>query len=131
MERSWRAPERDLDTGVIASHIQSILAHTLQGAGAPVEIVVRVERDRVELRVVPPAPDRSAIRSFSAWFRDRLRERSLTQEAAARMLGVSAKTVNRWSRGDTEPRFRELVMLYERLGESPFLPERVSAETRT
>ena len=60
--------------------------------------------------------------SFAVWFRERLRDRSLTQGAAARMLGVSAKTINRWARGDTEPRFRELVMLYERLGESPFLP---------
>ena len=129
MERSLRAPERDVDTGAVAARVQSVLAEALQRWDPPVEVVVRVERDRIALRIFPSgAPDvsRGSTLSFASWFRERLRDRSLTQEAAARMLGVSAKTINRWSRGDTEPRFRELVMLYERLGESPFLPEGAS-----
>ena len=125
MERSLRVRERDVDTAAVGAHVQSVLADALQRWDPPVEVVVRVERDRIALRIFPSAaPDATlgSTVSFAVWFRERLRDRSLTQGAAARMLGVSAKTINRWARGDTEPRFRELVMLYERLGESPFLP---------
>ena len=133
MERSLPVRERDIDAGAVAAHIQSVLAVALPRWNTPVEIVVRVERDRIDLRIFPSAATdaaRDSTWSFATWFRERLQDRSLTQEAAAQLLGVSAKTINRWSRGDTEPRFRELMMLYERLGESPFLPEGASAVVR-
>ena len=43
----------------------------------------------------------------------------LTQEAAARQLGVSVKTVSRWVGGATEPRMRDLRRIQEVFGETP------------
>ena len=43
--------------------------------------------------------------------------RSLSREAVARELGVSAKTVSRWVGGETEPRLRELRRIQERFGD--------------
>ncbi|HWG01501.1 MAG TPA: helix-turn-helix transcriptional regulator [Trebonia sp.] len=43
-----------------------------------------------------------------------------TIESAARQLGVSVKTVNRWAGGATEPGLRDLRRIHELLGEVPF-----------
>ena len=48
---------------------------------------------------------------------DVLRTQGLTQEAAARQLGVSVKTVSRWVGGATEPRMRDLRRIQEVFGE--------------
>jgi transcriptional regulator with XRE-family HTH domain len=48
-----------------------------------------------------------------------LRREGLTQEAAARQLGVSVKTVGRWVGGATEPRMRDLRRIQEVFGEVP------------
>jgi transcriptional regulator with XRE-family HTH domain len=48
-----------------------------------------------------------------------LRREGLTQEAAARQLGVSVKTVSRWVGGATEPRMRDLRRIQEVFGETP------------
>ena len=48
-----------------------------------------------------------------------LRREGLTQEAAARLLGVSVKTVSRWVGGATEPRLRDLRRIQEVFGEIP------------
>jgi transcriptional regulator with XRE-family HTH domain len=48
-----------------------------------------------------------------------LKREGLSQEAAARQLGVSVKTVSRWVGGETEPRLRELRRIREVFGEVP------------
>ena len=57
--------------------------------------------------------------TFSTWFQGVLREDRMSQEAAARRLGVSLKTVNRWVNGRTEPRLRELRRIREEFGAPP------------
>jgi DNA-binding XRE family transcriptional regulator len=84
------------------------------------------------LRSVPPVADDRAARpgstvpagsggssSFADWMQDVLRTQGLTQEAAARQLGVSVKTVSRWVGGATEPRMRDLRRIQEVFGEFP------------
>jgi DNA-binding XRE family transcriptional regulator len=57
--------------------------------------------------------------TFADWMSTSLRREGLTQEAAARMLGVSVKTVSRWVGGATEPRMRDLRRIQEVFGEIP------------
>ena len=57
--------------------------------------------------------------SFAGWMSTALRREGLTQEAAARLLGVSVKTVSRWVGGATEPRMRDLRRIQEVFGEVP------------
>ena len=63
----------------------------------------------------PPGPPQS----FADWFAGRLRRESLTMEAAARRLDVSAKTISRWVAGSTEPRLRDLLRIRDIFGEPP------------
>jgi hypothetical protein len=64
-----------------------------------------------------PAPEVSG--TFAEWMSAVLRREGLTQEAAARQLGVSVKTVSRWVGGETEPRLRDLRRIQERFGDLP------------
>lgn len=57
--------------------------------------------------------------TFAAWMSSALRREGMTQEAAARQLGVSVKTVSRWVGGATEPRMRDLRRIQEVFGEVP------------
>ena len=57
--------------------------------------------------------------TFADWMSTALRREGLTQEAAARMLGVSVKTVSRWVGGATEPRLRDLRRIRELFGDFP------------
>jgi DNA-binding XRE family transcriptional regulator len=57
--------------------------------------------------------------TFADWMSTALRREGLTQEAAARLLGVSVKTVSRWVGGATEPRMRDLRRIQEVFGEVP------------
>lgn len=57
--------------------------------------------------------------TFADWISSALRREGLTQEAAARQLGVSVKTVSRWVGGVTEPRMRDLRRIQEVFGEVP------------
>ena len=59
--------------------------------------------------------------TFAEWMADVLRREGLSQQAAARQLGVSVKTVSRWIGGETEPRLRDLRRIQERFGELPVL----------
>jgi DNA-binding XRE family transcriptional regulator len=65
----------------------------------------------------PGQPDPSE--TFAEWMSSALRREGLTQEAAARQLGVSVKTVSRWVGGATEPRMRDLRRIQEVFGEVP------------
>jgi DNA-binding XRE family transcriptional regulator len=58
--------------------------------------------------------------TFAEWMSTVLRREGLTQEAAARQLGVSVKTVGRWVGGETEPRLRDLRRIKDLFGELPF-----------
>ena len=57
--------------------------------------------------------------SFAEWMSSALRRERMTQEAAARQLGVSVKTVSRWVGGATQPRMRDLKRIQEVFGEVP------------
>jgi DNA-binding transcriptional regulator YiaG len=57
--------------------------------------------------------------TFADWMSEVLHREGLTQEQAARQLGVSVKTVNRWVGGETEPRLRDLRRIRELFGDSP------------
>jgi hypothetical protein len=105
---------------------EAVLAASGPQAGA-YQIVVRVFPDQAEVEVLCSAddeqstlrPERSQPGSFADWLTAALREDGLSQEAAARQLGVSVRTVNRWLRGHTEPRLRDLRRIQEVLGHHP------------
>jgi DNA-binding XRE family transcriptional regulator len=67
----------------------------------------------------PPRTEAQQAETFAAWMSSALRREGLTQEAAARQLGVSVKTVSRWVGGATEPRMRDLRRIQELFGEVP------------
>ncbi len=90
------------------------------------------------IRLAPAAPARTAAKpsdpvrpatvqlgqpghpaNFAEWMTSALRREGMTQEAAARQLGVSVKTVSRWVGGATEPRMRDLRRIQEVFGEVP------------
>jgi acylphosphatase len=58
-------------------------------------------------------------RPFAEWLAGVLKREGLSQEAAARQLGVSVKTVSRRVGGETEPRLRDLRRIHEVFGEGP------------
>lgn len=66
-----------------------------------------------------PSGRPDASETFAKWMSSALRREGLTQEAAARQLGVSVKTVSRWVGGATEPRMRDLRRIQEVFGEVP------------
>lgn len=66
----------------------------------------------------PAAADKYPT-SFAEWMSSALRREGMTQEAAARQLGVSVKTVSRWVGGATQPRMRDLKRIREVFGEVP------------
>jgi hypothetical protein len=78
-------------------------------AGAPA-VVNRAATDSADI----------AALTFATWLSAALRRESLTMEAAARRLNVSAKTVSRWIGGTTEPRLRDLARIRDAFGDPPF-----------
>ena len=98
--------------------------------GGQIQVCFRIFPDSVEVdvlrgpasatSVLPPVRrDRPEHRSFAEWLSGVLKREGLSQEAAARQLGVSVKTVSRWVGGETEPRLRELRRIHEVFGEAP------------
>jgi DNA-binding XRE family transcriptional regulator len=112
---------------------QAVLAALLDAAspdGGSIQVSFRFFPEGVEVDVLhspaSPAdlPDKvkpvaPAERSFAEWLARVLKREGLTQEAAARQLGVSVKTVSRWVGGETEPRLRDLRRIHEVFGEAP------------
>src|SRR4029079_5281289 len=91
-----------------------------------VHVALRIFPEHVEFDVLRTVSAPSAVisrplpaTSFAAWMQDVLRREGLSQEAAARQLGVSVKTVNRWVGGATEPRMRDLRKIRELFGGAP------------
>jgi len=93
-------------------------------------MVVRLFPDEAEVEVLCAAPDDTPLKSlpdpitadddsFAEWLTNVLRRDGLSQEAAARQLGVSVRTVSRWLRGQTEPRLRDLRRIQEVFGQAP------------
>jgi len=88
-----------------------------QGGPAALEPVRGIERPSGPRSVIPGGG--AGAPTFADWMQDVLRTQGLTQEAAARQLGVSVKTVSRWVGGATEPRMRDLRRIQEVFGEVP------------
>lgn len=57
--------------------------------------------------------------TFAQWISSALRSQNMTQEAAARQVGVSVKTISRWVGGATKPRMRDLRRIQEVFGALP------------
>jgi DNA-binding transcriptional regulator YiaG len=101
---------------------KALLASARPGVGA-FQVAVRIFPDEVEVEVLsneqpvdagqgyPPVPS-----SFAEWIAEVLQRQGLSQEAAARQLGVSVRTVGRWVRGQSEPRLRELRRVLQVFG---------------
>ena len=105
-----RTPESSVTTTPVAARSGGGPDSSVAGAagGAPDELAGIVPLG------TPGHPD-----TFADWMSTALRREGLTQEAAARMLGVSVKTVSRWVGGATEPRMRDLRRIQEVFGEIP------------
>jgi len=108
---------------------EAITSALLAAAGPPngyFDVTVRLLPDSVEVEVLHGTPIRrsevpellagGSPEPFAAWFSDILRRQGLSQEAAARRVGVSVRTISRWMRGDTEPRLRDLRKVQEIFG---------------
>ncbi|TDU88588.1 helix-turn-helix protein [Kribbella voronezhensis] len=80
-------------------------------AGLEVEVLHGAGR-----RTIPP---RVGDEPFAAWLTAVLSRQGLSQEAAARRIGVSVRTISRWLRGDTEPRLRDLRRVHAVFGRPP------------
>jgi DNA-binding XRE family transcriptional regulator len=97
-----------------------------EGGNGEVELRIRIGGRHVEVEVLDEDSARRTqsqsgitLVSFAEWLSSKLRERGLSQEAAARSIGVSLKTVSRWVHGETEPRLRELRRIKDAFGELP------------
>lgn len=107
---SFRIFPEHVEVDVLHSHTGSPGEPTL----AELRAVAAQSRPLRSGAAEPPA-------TFAEWMADVLRREGLSQQAAARQLGVSVKTVSRWIGGETEPRLRDLRRIQERFGELPVL----------
>jgi DNA-binding XRE family transcriptional regulator len=118
-------------TGEGAQEVHRAVLSALLDAASPdggsVQVCFRIFPDSVEVDVLRstaaagrlPVPNRPEHRSFAEWLAGVLKREGLSQEAAARQLGVSVKTVSRWVGGETEPRLRDLRRIHQVFGEAP------------
>lgn len=134
------SPLTDADNAAVS---QTVFRALLDAAGptGTIQISFRIFPEHVEVDVLHSQPD-TAVEpvlermggvplpppagrhtetpaTFAGWMSDVLRKAGLTQEQAARQLGVSVKTVNRWVGGTTEPRLRDLRRIRELFGDTP------------
>jgi DNA-binding XRE family transcriptional regulator len=101
---------------IFPEHVEVDVLHSNQ---PPSEIGGRMPAAAPRPAVAKPAMTARPA-TFADWMSTALRREGLTQEAAARQLGVSVKTVGRWVGGETEPRLRDLRRIQELFGELPF-----------
>jgi DNA-binding XRE family transcriptional regulator len=85
------------------------------GHAPSLRLTILVLPDHIEVTV----GDQGREIGFRDWLRNALRRDGMSQETAARRLGVSLKTVNRWLRGHSEPRMRELRRVRAVFGQPP------------
>ena len=99
----------------------------LMGRDGELNVLFRVKDDTVSMEVLglSSAPTSEYV-PFAQWMSDLIHSRRMSQEAAAGVLGVSLKTVNRWVNGRTEPRMRELRRIREVFRLSPPLGPRLA-----
>lgn len=110
------APIDEADLRAVNTAITDALLIAAGPSNGTFQVVVRLFPDDVEIEVLSSsdsqqartATPQAAGASFALWFSDVLRRQGLSQEAAARQLGVSVRTVSRWVRGQTEPRLRDV-----------------------
>jgi DNA-binding transcriptional regulator YiaG len=103
---------------IFPEHVEVDVLHSHTGtAGEPT--LAKLMESAQNARPLEQPIQHEAAASFADWMSNVLRREGLTQEAAARQLGVSVKTVNRWVGGETEPRLRDLRRIQERFGEHP------------
>jgi DNA-binding XRE family transcriptional regulator len=103
----------------------------LASAGTPENaflVSVRIFPEQVEIEMLSEAapatdPAAGALPSvpapFARWLTQTLSATGLSQEQAARQLGVSVRTVGRWVRGETEPRLRDVRRVTRVFGGEP------------
>jgi DNA-binding XRE family transcriptional regulator len=129
----WRnladSPLSAEDTRNLQRAVSDALLKAAGPIGAEIQVSFRIFPDAVEVDVLrgpATAEDLLPLRnkpeipeSFASWISAMLKREGLTQEAAARQLGVSVKTVSRWVGGETEPRLRELRRIHDVFGEVP------------
>jgi len=117
----------DLDPPPHAAVTEAINSALLAAASPRIgsfTVVVRLFPDAAEIEVLSTA-DTAAVSehglsgTFASWLSDVLRREGLSQEAAARQLGVSVRTVSRWVRGQTEPRMRDIRRISDAFGPPP------------
>jgi DNA-binding XRE family transcriptional regulator len=101
---------------IFPEHVEVDVLHS--HPGLPEEPTLRQMGD-VRLPTPAAEPAEETPRTFAAWMSRALRREGLTQEQAARQLGVSVKTVSRWVGGETEPRLRDLRRIQQRFGDTP------------
>jgi DNA-binding XRE family transcriptional regulator len=113
--------------GAITDAINGALLAAASPAIGAFTVVIRLFPDEAEIEVLASADavlDGGAVPtplagSFAKWLAEQLRKEGLSQEAAARQLGLSVRTVSRWVRGQTEPRLRDVRKISDAFGPLP------------
>lgn len=117
----------DVEAAPHAAVTEAINRALLAAAGPDIGafvVVIRLFPGEAEIEVLSAAAAEAAVPktsagadgSFADWLADVLRTQGLSQEAAARQLGVSVRTVSRWIRGQTEPRLRDVRRINDLFG---------------
>lgn len=111
--------------GEVTSAVLDALLATA-GSGSGIHVAFRIYPEGVEVDVLRAVEGEAELPSsvdpqatFSEWMGSVLAQRGMSQEAAARELGVSVRTVSRWLAGATEPRLRDLRRIRHLFGEVP------------
>jgi len=112
---------------LLTDDVERTIRNKLSGSTGAVYVRFQVSAGALSVEILdrkPTEPETPAVDAgptvpFSAWLHAVLRTEHISQEAAARRLGVSLKTVNRWVNGRTEPRMRELRRIQGAFGVAP------------
>jgi DNA-binding XRE family transcriptional regulator len=115
--------------GIAAAVGSATAALRASNGDGRIDVTLEIRGDDIHVRVGRAGAKGSRQVSFAEWLKKAIKRQGMSQEAAARAIGVSLKTVNRWARGETEPRYRELGMIWDAFGEGPPLPLRARRST--